>query len=564
MPISANILIGLSSTSLRVARMSAGRPTHVERVPLDPADWAESWQKGLRPLEQALSGALAAAGVRPGARTRVVYNAPETVVDFCTVPVTGRPALQAARLMLRETLSDASIRLTALDVLAEDRAVGGESPEPSRTHVLLAAESASHAETLGAWIARAGLQVESLVPARAVVAHAALAACRGLPADGARAVVWLDDHSTILVARCNDRIQFIRSIDLGYASLAESVVRGSAAAGKPMDRSAAYRSLFTLGTPRRGQVIDPATGLKGEHLLPFMQSVLQRYLVETKQTLRFGLPESELARVNVHLTGPGANIPGVGEMFAGDLDWAVTRPDVAPTEDLEHPTFNDVAGELTHASGRAVARAALLPPTETARRADRGLARSVAVGAVLALTLVGVMYAQARRKIDVIEQRFAALEPRSAAVRAERDLRDHAASLAAELTGATRDTLAGLPPRPDWKAVLADLSHLTGAQVELAELSAVSGKDATAPSVLTVRGIAWPGEAFRQSDDALAAFLDRLSKSPLVQSARIVSTRSERADGREVKQFTITAQVQTLPTSIPEPVRTAGAPGGEP
>lgn len=557
------ILIGLSPTSLRVARVSGNRTTHVERQSLDPAQWAEAWQKGLRPYEQALSGALAAAEVRPGSYARVVYTGPETVVDFCTVPITGRRAIQAASLALRESLREASNRLTTLDVLAKDAAVGGEKPEPARTHVLLAAENAQHAETLGAWVTRAGLRIESIVPSRVVLARKALAACRELSSEGAQAVVWLDDHATILVARCGARLQFIRAIEMGYAQLAEAVVRGSTASGRPMDRPTAYRSLFTIGAPKRGHVIDPSTGLKAEHVLPFMQSVLQRYLVETKQTLRFGLPESELGKVEVHLTGPGSNIPGVGELFAGDLDWAVTRPDVAATDDLEHPTFNDDTGDLNHAL-ESNPRASFLPASEAVRRADRALSRAVAVGAVLALMLVGGMYARARQRLGVIEQRFASLEPRTAAIKADRDLREQATAVATELTSATRDTLAGLPPSPDWKAVLANLSRLAGDHIELADLAAASGKDASAPSVLTVRGTAWPSDTVRQADDVLAAFLDRVSKSPLVQSARIVSTRSEHADGKEVKQFTISAQVRALPVELPGSHRSARVTEGQP
>lgn len=558
-------LIGLTPTGLRVARVSGSRTLQVERIPLDPAEWSQTWEKGLRPLELTLSGALAAAGVRPGSRVRVVYTAPETVVEFSSVPLTGPRALQAAALTLRESLPDVESRVRTIHALAREEASEHQGIlEPARTHMILAAENVTHAEILGGWVARAGLTLDSLVPTRALLASAAVRDSQRLPPDGAQALVWLDAQSAFIVARSRGRLQFVRSLELGYAQLAEAIVRASLSAGRPIERADAQRLLFTLGVPKRGTIIDQATGLRAEAVLPLMQSILQRYVVETKQTLRFGLPEGELARASVHLTGPGASVPGVGELFASELDWAVTRPDTDNADALSASAQDDDAGELSHAVTAYRASLSLIPPSESGRRLDAACTRAVWVGAAASLCVVGALWYQARERLAVVESRTAALEPRTEAIRVQRELREHAASLSAELSSARAATMQVLPARPDWKAALADLTRVVAAEVELAEVTALPGKDSSSPSVLTIRGTAFPAGTARPADDVLAALLDRLSKSPLVESARMVSTRSEVASGLDVKQFTIAATMRTLPPATPESMRTATAPEGTP
>lgn len=546
------VLIGLSPGALRLATVRGSRLTQVEHVRLDPASWTTSWENGLHDLEKPLNGALAAGGVRAGSRARVIYTAPGTFVDCTSVPLHGARALQAAHLMLRESTTDGASRVTsACPVLREDASEFQGVLDPARSHVLLAGEQVSHVEAIGGLMIRAGLTIDSLVPARSLLASAAIRAAASCPDDGAHALVWIDSHTTIIVAKNRGRMLFVRMLDLGAAPLAQAFERAAANAGRPMHADAAMALLMTVGVPARGTLVDPATGLKAESVLPLMQSILQRFIVETKQSLRFGLPEGDLARATVHLAGPGAEVPGLGAMFAGELDWAVSRAEGHAAGPSSSGGIPDPAGELAHAITAFHRSMALLPPSEARRREETALRRAVWTGALAAFAVVGGLWYQARARLAETESRTAMLESRVAAVRSQRELRELAAATSAELVSATGAVIQAMPARPHWKATLANLTQIVGPDIELAEVAGSPAKDGTSSSILTLRGTSWPAEDARSAEDVLAGLIDRLSKSPLVESARMVSTRSEFAAGQEVKQFTIAVTLRTLPVPMP-------------
>jgi len=84
--------------------------------------------------------------------------------------------------------------------------------------------------------------------------------------------------------------------------------------------------------------------------------------------------------------------------------------------------------------------------------------------------------------------------------------------------------------------------------------------------VLVLKGVATTpvtGEG-SSSGDALARYIDRLSASPIVQSAQLVSTRSERSD--EVKSFVVSVNLRAVRAAVPEvtgPRASAGTEGGQ-
>lgn len=545
MPRHEQILIGVSPTALRVAVLVGRRLVRVERVALNPAEWSEAWSKGLRPFDLALSGALAAIGIAPGASATVVYGGPDTFVDLCSVPASGAAAFRAAELGLRESVRDDKERLSVFEVAEREKAGAGE---PSRTHVLVQSESAAHAAMLSSFTERAGLRCVGLLPARAAFLRVAMDHARSIEAaQESSVVVWMEDHATILLARHGGRLRFARAVDMGYWQLADAIVRGAASAGMNVERSQAYRLLATAGVPRRGQMVDQTLGLRAEQVLPLMQSVLQRYVVEIKQTLRFGLPEGDLARASVRLAGPGIQVPGLCEHFAGELDCAVTVPDPERRAAGPSPeTSSQDPGELLTAAGLLGELKSILPPGERVRRDTRHAKMALAAGVVMSLSLVGADWWFATQRLADLEAKIAQLAPRVEAVKNARDARAHAAALASEVAAGERMIAQVVGHKPGWSAVLNDLSHVTPASIDLAEVTATYAKDGLGGPGLTVRGMASqaPGVS---PDDVLAQFLNQLSKCPLVESARVVSTRAERAGGTGVKQFVIGVQLRSLP-----------------
>src|SRR5262249_10185037 len=161
---------------------------------------------------------------------------------------------------------------------------------------------AAGSNMIAAWLTRNGLSVHGLVPAKGAALALVIREAMSLPETGSHAVLWLVDYFSALAGWHNGRLVFSRAVDFWYWMLADPTYRAAWANGHiNFDRRQSYQLLCKAGIPRRGQPVDAAMRLAAEHVLPFMQPVIQRYAIETKQTLRFGIPESELARTTLRL-----------------------------------------------------------------------------------------------------------------------------------------------------------------------------------------------------------------------------------------------------------------------
>ena len=54
-----------------------------------------------------------------------------------------------------------------------------------------------------------------------------------------------------------------------------------------------------------------------------MQPIIQRYMIETRQTVRFGMGENDIPRTTLILAGPGTKIPNLASLFENQLEFAV-------------------------------------------------------------------------------------------------------------------------------------------------------------------------------------------------------------------------------------------------
>src|SRR5207245_2293869 len=136
-----------------------------------------------------------------------------------------------------------------------DKAI--EGAEAPRTHVLGVSDSALGSNTIAAWLARNGLGVQGLIPAKAAALAMVIQEASSLPETGSHAVLWLEDHVTALAGWHQGRLVFARAIDFGYWMLADAMYRAARAQGNTnFARRQSYQLLFKSGVPRRGQAVD--------------------------------------------------------------------------------------------------------------------------------------------------------------------------------------------------------------------------------------------------------------------------------------------------------------------
>lgn len=543
------VIIGLSPSWLRVAVQSGRRIGKVEAISLDPTAWDDTWAKSLRPLDQNLKDALTRLGVSPGAWADIVYQSPQSAAEVFSFPTSGKGALAAAELSLRESLPITGVAWSSRlkQVHLDQQPESGGSP--ARAHVLCIAETESNADSLDGWVRRAGLNTNGILPAKAGKLGLAVKAAAALPKTGTHAIIWMGEHATVFAGTSEGRLAFVRSVDFGYWLLCDAIIRASASlspASRP-HRSNARRILFESGIPARGSLIDIASGLRAETALPLMQSVLQRYAVETKQTLRFSLSESEYPRVSLLLAGPGSQIPNLAAMLGNLFDVSV---EVLEEEKSGGVKPVDRDGEVILALRAGCQHLTMVPPCEVGRRYGKKLDSALRVGGIAAVLALCSLGAWTFGESKALDRRFEELAVLTDSRANHEVQRERAVRLAGDVSSATQTITQTLGDRPRWDAVLGALSRLNGDAIELSEVSGSYPSDAKNAPVLAVRGTAWPTvRAGGAGGDTLSDFLDRLAKSPLVASAKVVSTRSSVVRGVEIKSFIVAIQLRVLPPS---------------
>lgn len=539
MPRSAHAVITLAPSSLRGSVIdSSGGVVRLERVDLDPSAWDATWEQDLAPLGEPLRAVLAALKLRGGHSVTVVYESASAVAEVFTVPTTGRAAMAAATLALSDMRSCTGPDWVS--TLHPLRVEPGSIGSPARTHVLAIAEQDHVLAKIATLIERNGLKLERCLPARAACLVAAMDAAARLGNTDGTGVMFMSDHSTSLAARGAQGIELARCFDVGYLRLAEAIAAAAAReSSSSITLSGATSLLFTIGVPARGQLVDPALGLRAEQVLPMMQSVLQRFVVEARQTLRFGLTDSSLTRPVLFLAGTGASIPNLTNTLTAQLDIPVETY-AAPT--LARPADADLA-VVGACTPLLETRVGLIPAVIRNRQERSNLSRALRVGAVAAgITLAahGAFYVAQRRNTD---QQAASLAPAVSQIDTHALRRESLYAFADQLEMSEKALSSTLGSRPPWQANLHALARLTGPEIRLSEVLGTCGADSATAPTLTFRGVATPSATTR-ADDILSAFLERAAKHPLFTQATLSSSRSVIENDQDVRHFVITVRLR--------------------
>jgi Tfp pilus assembly protein PilN len=357
---------------------------------------------------------------------------------------------------------------------------------------------------------------------------------------GSRGVLYVGERTSVFVITGGGRLLFDRRIDLGLESLAQALTRPIRAAGRDepieLDIDAARSILHEHGIPGFDTVIEEAHGLTGAQVIPLIQPALQRFIVELRQSLRFGLAEDERDQLTIRLTGPGASLPGLGKLIRGELE--------IETEDEPGRTAYDFSrrsidgSELVDALGdRSLPNRLNLQPFTLAHRRRVGkLRRWLWTGAAAALAVIafdGFHYhthlTDARRQADAIASRVADLEATKATseklVGMLQAMGDLEARIAEEL---------GAPV--DQRACLQELSRITPESIRFTSITFQRRDDAT---LATVTGYAFVASGDSGHTD-LERFIESLGASPMFTDIVLGSVSVGVIDEREGQRFEAT------------------------
>lgn len=565
------VIIEISPSRVEVALLRArGGLAEWRCERADQSDWPTPYTTVLPDVAACVKRLLAELNAQ-GADATVVYDTPGCVTahSTCAAGVALGVGEQAARLSLAgvadfpldEAPADACL------LFSEAPRKGAADAPAAQRHFVAAADAPERAEALCAALAEAGVRPDRLVPAGAVaIADAARAASAQREGGRVTAIVWVGEHATTLAVGEPGRLILVRAVATGAETLAEALKRPLRPAqpdAEPvsLDHSQARALLYTTGVPAPGDAVPGHPTLAGSSLLPHLQPLLQRFSTEIKQSLRFGVPEAERARVELRFAGPGAAVPGLAEAVSRLSGFAL-----APADPNDQPDALDSStGGLIAALVRCPKLDLDLAPSDVrAAHAVKRLRKAVLAGAGLAALLIGLEAADAYSALARERGRLAAMTAQDAAEAPALALRQKVVDARVALAGVEGRMARAFGEAADWPGVLGLLAEATPPEVRVQSID--MAQDSGRPRVSMhahVRLASTPDPA-----GLIRGYVRTLERAPVIDSARFGAAQRVTLAGHDAQAFDLTLGVVPLPPTFatapaPSP-STAAAPTGAP
>lgn len=543
--------IQLVGHRLVLARFGPDGALHHATAPItlnqEPGQWVKDLSRQsavLRELAEKLDVA--------GASASVFYISPMSAMDVESLPVrSAAQAAEAARLSCLETVSYPGTSAACQTLLIGRDGAG----EERRTHVAVAVERNDALSAIAQFVEDAGLVFNSAVPIDAPIM--AQLAASGLREDEPVARLYIGEHSSMFFISGRRSLHFSRRLGLGIESLINVLTRPirvrSDEEPVTLSEEQVRDILQTHGIPDRDTIIHDDPELRGMQIIPVLQPVLQRIVVELRQSLRFSLPEDMAETVPIHCLGPGSHVPGLATVIAEELGVPLTENDaggVNGTADHDGATAQDIGLLADAVRDRAVVRDfALLPLAHICQRHRRKLQRWIWAGAAAALVMVAVDGMRHHFAVESLSEQKANMLSHHSELDAFQRTSATLANALSEMSNVEQRVQAELREHFDGYAALAELAHITPETIHLKEITFRQTDDGVTG---TIHGLARHDE---DKQTALKAYVEQIRRSPLFAEAVLGNVQVSRDSEGSGEQFE--AILTLLPLLRPEQVESA-------
>ncbi|MCC6427274.1 MAG: hypothetical protein IT435_10695 [Phycisphaerales bacterium] len=536
-----NVVVSLGPARLDVGRVHRGRIVARASAWLDRATIEQAWSTDISSLDPTLNQLLRSIDIPAGARAIIEYSGPDTSVDVFTLNESDDVMLAA-----RKMLGDASDLDPASNPSFELFLGQCQEAGITQSHVLCTIDRDERSHALREWAVRAGLNPIAYVPIDAAAIQTAVR--RALEADASTptVVVHLGEQRTVIVLVHSGQLRMVRCVNIGATALVDATADATAAGAHNVDatqRKAAFELLRSNGIhpqSARASREDPA-----DWLLPYINPALQRYIVEIRQTLRFGLGPQDAARAVLACSGAGAVLPGLADTLAAQLEVALAdSPD--PVIDSQSPHTADLGLSLQVDP----LSLSLTPRAHRLAQASRRAVWGMAAGALTALAVVAGDAVYVWSQLSLQRGGISSQSPRLDELTRRLDSWKQAAELRRQNTEMYRAIRQGLGEQPDWKLVFSELSRASQDDMKLTDVSAEAGP---AGITLSLRGLVASDSASHtagstpSASTAVSRFLSTLAGASVIESADLGETRAAEVRGVPVEVFAADVRLRGLP-----------------
>lgn len=496
-------------------------------APTNPTEWIEA----LASLEDQLREVVESLKLQ-GAPATVFYRSPKLSCQHHTAPTKKRKeAIESARLSSIGA-SPYSFDEVVVDAICAARDRDGEL---SRFHVCAAYDRVDAADAVAELVERIGLRVHRLNTLEAEVLTDLIDRATKT-SDEVVGYFYLGHDRSCLVVGDSSTIKLVRQITVGVEQLVDAIasVRVSDSNDEPLfTRKQAEQILAKHGVPGRDDVIDEERDIQGWRVLPLLQPVLQRLMVEVKQTLRFSLKAEQRMRLSIQMMGPGGATGGIDRLFAESLESKVTVDEESKRyrrDSVAGPATEFAIGIRRAASGEGLN---LMSRTTVAKDLKRRSQSAMMVGAVAALVLVVVGFAGLKFENARIQSALESTERTVDDVEAIRTLRTQVLGANAALVDFENRVNAMVDGQPDWSGAIAEIARLVPDEVRLTQVVARAAFSQDETPSITVEGYCF----ITGDGDPLRDCVDLLKESPYFDKVMRGAVGRSMFDGRPAQRF---------------------------
>lgn len=521
----------------------------------DAAAWRESINDVGRKLAVVIDELKAG-----GLPAIVLYRNPTACSESSSLAISSAAqAGQAATLGCAESLScTLDDSATATHVIGRD-----QTGEPRHTHVVVAADHDSAISAMMAMVAEAGVQFQSATPIDAVLM--ARVAGQALSSSATnQGYLYIGEHRSFFVIADQGRLQFCRQINLGSDSLIWSLTKPMRAANgaKPIELSLddARGILYRAGVPKRDQIVHESLGLNGSQVIPLLQPVLQRFIVELRQSLRFGVADDRRQQVRLQVSGPGSAIPNLAIVLGTELGLKVEVDD--RYNDYNCTESAGTGSEIRDAieQPRLRARLELRPRQLAMEQTMRRVQRWMWAGSAAALAMIAgeaFHYHQLQAKV---RGELHALEGLAANQDALQETGEKLFKAIAALETLESTIAMECGSSISVRASMQEFSKVTPDPIRLLNIAFSRDKDQTVGR-LTGHAIDGNGGAGRLH---IEPFVEQLKNSPLFENVMLSNVQSTTTNSMQGHQFVVTMIGVPVPRAGTVPTMTAASGGATP
>ena len=541
-------VLEISPTRLEVTVSdgNAAASSKAERVSF--AEYNESWPKPMESFSAALTALVQNVGAA-GAETTIIYTAPTSAVVTTAVPANAGPkqAMQAARLALGDA-ANRSLAGNPHDLGRMWRDEDDSAEQAQHAHVLSFADAEETAVAIVRAARAAGLSPLGLIPAESVGFLAAIdtALEKSKATPEAVIVLYCGEHISTLAAATKGRLRFVRRVGISVELLIDALAREicpttPGAAPVTLTHDQAAEVLFRRGIPVRGQEFDPQTGLDADSVLPLVQPVLQRCIVELRQSLRFGLEEAERTGARLVVLGMGSRIGRLPQLIAEQTAMNLTNQD--PASAGESAPSSSSAGLIHEWSSGRQFPMRLVPASLRREQTARGVRRGMFVGFAAAAALV--VFAAVSVQMDLSSQggRINAAKTRLENAQPLTEQNTRLMALQGGIASAKQRMVARLSTAAPWDAAMAALAQCTPPTVKITECAMIFDKG---KPICRLNGRT-PLPVTGDANAVMRSFLDSLATVPLVKSTRLGATQRADSEIGPIQSFEMTITLVDIP-----------------